>query len=190
MRFENEKLQRLLERALAEKPGKADAIVWLQGDRLDRGPKALELFSAGFAPTILITGNNALIGVGPRSGENDAPLADLVAFLTEHGVPREAIFVGDTAMNTADQAKNIVAFARERGWRNLILVSSPYHQVRAYLTFEKAKHDAGAAVAFINQPATDLAWDANPSGRNKTARELLADEEQKIFSYGIVGESI
>lgn len=189
-KFANEKLQRLLERLLVEKPEAADAIVWLQGDRLDRGPKSLALFKAGLAPLIVIIGNNALVGEGSRPGENDAPLSDLLKFLTDRGVSRETIVVDERAMNTAEQAKQAVALARARGWRKILLVTSPYHQARAYLTFEKVKQETGSTLAIVNQPATDLSWDAWPSGRGKTAGELLFDEEQKISSYGIVREVI
>lgn len=189
-KFANEKLQRLMERLLEEKPEAADAIVWLQGDQLDRGPKVWELFTAGFAPTIVITGNNVLVGKGCRLGENDAPLLDLTTFLTDRGVPNEAIVVDDSAMNTIEQAKHIVALARAHGWQKILLVTSPYHQARAYLTFEKIKREAGSALTVVNQPVTDLSWDARPSGRDKMAHELLTDEERKISSYDIVREAV
>lgn len=188
--FKNSELQRLFDQVLQEQPQTADAIVWLQGDRLDRGPKVLELYRTGFAPIIFITGNNTLIGTGPRPGENDAHLGGLVRYLTENNVPKGAIFIDDTAMNTSDQAKHIVHMASERGWRRIILVTSPYHQVRAYLTLLKAQKDGGGEFEIVNQPALDRSWDSPPSGRDKTARDLLADEEQKIFSYGIVGGAV
>lgn len=183
--FKNSKLQQLLEQVLQEKPKQSDAIVWLQGDRLDRGPKVVELYREGFAPVVFITGNNTLIGVGPRPGENDAHLDALVRHLTANGVPREALIVDGTAMNTGDQAKHLVSVAEKQGWQRVLLVTSPYHQVRAYLTLQKAQQAAKVFFEVINQPA-DLSWNTIPSGREKTAAELLADEERKIVSYGIL----
>lgn len=176
-------MQQLLDRLIKQKPVKSDVIVWLQGDRLDRGRQVWELYQQGFAPLIFVTGNNKLIGLGPRPGENDMPINEIQTWLRKQGVPSAAIIVDDQALNTWEQAVNTIRLALENDWQRLLLVTSPYHQARAFLTFLKAMRAGDWNGKIINQPAAYLAWDKQPGGRDQQANELLADELDKITRY-------
>jgi len=57
-----ERFRKIYSLLLEEKLQKADVIVWLQGDRYDRAPKALELYKKVWGKKIVISGNNVLIG--------------------------------------------------------------------------------------------------------------------------------
>lgn len=172
----------LLAMVMAELPKSADAIVWLQGDRFDRGPKVLDLFTLGYASRIVLTGNNAFTGPGKRSGENNISLLEMREWLIERGVPLETILVENQSMNTREQAEHTIDFASAEGWKTILLVASPYHQLRAFLTFLKYTQEAGWPGRIVNQPA-DLAWDSIPSGRDLAAREYLSLEIKKINAY-------
>lgn len=180
--FADPQLNELLGLVLQQKPQPADAIVWLQGDQLDRGPKVVELYKAGFASTIFLVGNNVQVAAGSRPGELDLPLGELANWLESQGVPARAIIVDDRALNAHEQAVRTVAAAKTRDWKIILLVASPYHQVRAFLTFVKATIDSDMALDIINQPAGIL-WGTIPSGRVKTAEENLVVEEKKIHMY-------
>ena len=47
--MEIDKFRELYNLILSEKATKAEAIIWLQGDRFDRSKKVLELYRAGYS---------------------------------------------------------------------------------------------------------------------------------------------
>lgn len=172
----------LFEKLLTQEPQHADAIVFLQGDRLDRAPKARSLHEQGFAEQILITGNNELAGRGKRSQENNVHLSKLKKYLVDRGVGEEVITVDERSMNTREQAANTIRRAKEKGWSRILVVTSPYHVLRAYLTFLKQIQEQDWEGEITMQTA-DLSWESVPGGREKTAREMLKEEMEKIKQY-------
>jgi uncharacterized SAM-binding protein YcdF (DUF218 family) len=53
------------------------------------------------------------------------------------GVPEAAIILEKKAGSTYQNARFVAALAEPRGWKRILLVSSPYHMRRALLTFSK-----------------------------------------------------
>ena len=164
---------------LSQEPRPADAIVFLQGDKLDRAQKVKDLFDQGYAPRILITGNNVRVGLRE---ENDANIQSIHRYFLEQGVPRTALLLDDTSLNTLEQAKHTVALVKKEDWKMLLVVTSPFHLLRTYLTFLKQK-DAQQWNGTVITQAPDFSWDGIPSGRRKTAKEMLQIELQKIDTY-------
>ena len=75
--------------------------------------------------------------------------------------------------------------ARSRNWTRVILVASHYHQYRAFLTFLKARSEAGLDLEILNAPVRDLPWfEATPWGRRL---DLLESEFSKIEAYAGMG---
>lgn len=180
---------RLYGMVISEKAESADAIVWLQGDRFNRSQKTFELYKAGYADRIIITGNNMLVGDGARPGENNITLDEMNDWLISKGVPESAILIDNGAMNTKEQAENIIALAKKNGWEKIIIVGSSYYQPRAFLTFLKAGNKRGFKGKIINQPAM-IRDEAVPEGRDKTAKELISEEIGKLEKYADDTESI
>jgi len=172
----------LLEGLMGEKPSQANAIVFLQGDQLDRAPAVQLLYEQGFARNILISGNNVLVGSGKRPDENDYPLFRLHEYLVSRGVPAEAITIEDESMNSKEQVVHIVSTAREQKWSGILVVVSAYHLLRAYLAFVRQIHEQGWE-GKITMYGVNLAWDKAPAGRTKTALEMLEIEMEKITQY-------
>ena len=186
----NKELEILNKLILTEKPEVSDAIVWLQGDRYDRGPKTLELFQRGFAPVILISGNNELIGPEKRVGENNISLSEMKAWLIEHGVDDEVIITESKSFNTRDQAVNVISLAKINDWRNLIVVGSwPHYQARYFLTFLKAIKELDWSGKVINQFCVIDAT-ACPGGREQNAQVLTGVEFNKIRKYLTLGHLV
>ncbi len=167
---------------LLQEPRKADAIVYLQGDQLDRAPKTAELYNKEYADTIFITGNNNLIGRGKRNEENDFHLDISKEYFIKHGVREEAILIDDKSMNSKDQAVTIIKLAKEKGWNTLLVVTSPFHILRAYLTLLKQVGEQDWNGEIIMQHP-DLSWNSIPSGRVKTALVMLEEDLEKIKKY-------
>jgi len=161
---------------------KSDVVVMLQGDRFDHVKEPQDLYKKNLALKIIITGNNELIGRGKRNDENDVHLLELKKELVDNGVPESAIMVEDKSLNTKDQAYNVITLAKENHWRKIIIVTSLYHVLRAYLTFVKSSNDQGWRGSIIMQPAK-LPWGRLASGRSKKAWQMLLVELRKIKKY-------
>ena len=175
-------LDALHERVLSECPVPADAIVWLQGNRYDRGPKVLELFQARYAPRIVLTGNLQTRDPRVVSETTIATVQDLAGWLLAHGISQDSMMIDDASYHTRDQATHVIAMAQQRHWERFLLVASPHHQLRAFLTFLRRAGEVGWSGRLVNQSAA-LAWDDIPSERDRTARELFQDECSKLAHY-------
>jgi len=173
---------KLYDLVLSQFPEKSDIIIWLQGDRLDRATKVLKLYRAGWAKKILISGNNILVGSGPRPGEKNISLATMEKWLWEKGIKKSDIIVDDGAMNTKDQAEYVINLAKRKAWRKIILVGSSFYQPRAFLAFLKQAKKIKWIGTIINQPAV-IGWDKKPGGRDKTAKLIFNEEFEKIERY-------
>lgn len=162
---------------------KADAIIWLQGDRYDRGPKTLALYKNGLAPKIVISGNNVLIGLGPRPGENNINLKQMENWLLKRMVKKDDIIIDSSSFNTRDQSLNVTRLAKLNKWKKIIIVGSfPHYQARYFLTFIKGaietKWNGSILNAFVIIPNNK-----KPGGRSQTAISILNQEYKKINKY-------
>lgn len=128
---------------------KADAIVAISGgDTNARTMKAVELYHAGWAPMIIFSGAAA----DPESPSNAEVMKQIAL---GNGVPLKAILTDKQAKNTAQNASGSLGVLNDKGYKIIILVTSQYHQRRAFLQFTKK---FGSSVRIINQPAKDFYW--------------------------------
>jgi uncharacterized SAM-binding protein YcdF (DUF218 family) len=167
---------------LKNRPEKSEAVVWLQGDRYDRAEKVLEIYKNKLADKIVISGNDILIGPGPRPGEDNIGLAEMNDYLLENGVRGDDIIIDDEALNTPGQAVHIIDLAKQRKWKKIILVSSAYHQPRVLLTFLKQLKLMDEKIDIYNQPV-EMELNKVPGGRKETVKELCLGEIIKINKY-------
>ena len=104
--------------------------------RLDR---ALELWQEGYAPLIVVTG-----GKMPGDGYTEAEAA--WAYLTNAGVPPEAIVMENAATDTWESMLGVSAILRPLGVSDVILVSDGFHLFRSrMMARDVGLHATGAA---------------------------------------------
>jgi uncharacterized SAM-binding protein YcdF (DUF218 family) len=72
----------------------------------------------------------------------------------------------------------VAELMRNRGLRSAILVTSPYHQRRAAMLFEREFGRAG--LTFRNHPADDPGWDATFWWTREPSRNLTLVELAKL----------
>jgi len=154
---------------------KSDAIILLEGDGLNRIPKAVELYQAGFAEKIVFSGGITSFAYG------SFPFSMAYTEIIHAGIPPEAIIHESSSQNTREQAIEVVKLAILNGWKKLILVASHYHQYRAYLTFIKEILDTKNNILLYNAPAKDIKW-FEETGWGKRF-DLLDDEFDRIEKY-------
>lgn len=129
---------------------KVDAIVAVSGgDTNARADEAIKLYKDGWAPRIIFSGAAA-----DPTGPSNATAMSRRA--TNAGVPDSAVVTEDFSRTTAENALNTSEFIKVQSIRNIILVTSAYHQRRASLEFSSI---LGPSVVIANHPvASDKDW--------------------------------
>lgn len=126
----------------------ADAIVAVSGgDTPARVAEAVSLYRAGWAQKLLLSGA-ALDTAGPSNAEAMRRQA------ISAGVPESAILLDPYAFDTAANASH--ASQLLKGQTRIIVVTSPYHQRRTSLEFQRA---FGEQVTIMSHPTpSDKDW--------------------------------
>ncbi len=163
----------------------ADAIAVLAGTRLDRPLEAVDLYQAGYAPSIVLTHEtperalNVAAGRGVTLPVKADEARDVMIKL---GVPASAIILPARIHdNTAQEAETLRELARQRGWHRIIVVTSPHHLRRAGFAMRRELKGTDVIVEMHGtryEPANPARW--------WTSREDLRwvfDEGTKLVAY-------
>jgi uncharacterized SAM-binding protein YcdF (DUF218 family) len=151
---------------------KADAIVAISGDTGARVDTAVSLWKQGFAPLLIFSGGSE----DPQSVAS-AELMKRAAIAA--GVPADAILVEPASATTEENAARVAELMTARHIRTAILVTSPYHQRRAAMLFEREFERRGA-ISFSNHPAEGSGWDPNVWWTTEPSRSLTLVELAKL----------
>ncbi len=128
---------------------KSDAIVAISGGETGaRVDEAVKLFREGYAPQLIFSG-----AALDKSGPSNAAAMERQAAI--EGVPPNKITIEERAADTAQNAVNVRNIISAADYHQIILVTSPYHQRRAYITFSRA---FGPGVKILNHSAIDQTW--------------------------------
>ena len=123
-------VERYPHRPAVELPA-ADAIVLLGGPDGARVWRAAQLYHAGKAPLIIVTGG--LVWDGPALSEAKVMQIQLRAL----GVPDHAILIENDSRNTRQNALFTAELAASPGIERMLLVTSAWHMPRAAATFRR-----------------------------------------------------
>lgn len=142
---------------------RADVIVVLGGGGYERPQRAAELFLAGDAPLLIVTGQG--------DSETNRRL------LTKKGVPADSIRLEPNARTTRENALLTLPLLRQAGARKVILVTSWYHSRRALRCFQHY----GSDIQFLSRPSY-YAFPRNQWTREGLARHIRS-EYLKLAGY-------
>ncbi|WP_308283098.1 YdcF family protein [Pseudonocardia nigra] len=110
-----------------------DAVVVLGAAQYDGEPSSIfaarlrhaeELYEEGVAPRIVTTG-------GQRAGDAYSEAEAGRAYLVERGVPAEDVVAVGEGSDTLGSVQAVAARARQDGWESALVVSDPWHSLRA-----------------------------------------------------------
>ena len=110
----------------------ADAIVVMGAAQYDGRPSpvfearlehAVELYRAGVAPRLIVTG-------GKQEGDRTTEAASARAYAIGHGVPRDAILVEDRSRTTLESIRGVRGLLRDHGLADAVFVSDRPHMLR------------------------------------------------------------
>ncbi|HEX8336244.1 MAG TPA: YdcF family protein [Pyrinomonadaceae bacterium] len=158
--------------------GRADALVVLSGSAAysERAAEAARLFGEGRAPLVLLTDDGVRGGWSEAEQRNPRFVELAAAELRRGGVPAEAVRVLDALpTNTYDEAAAARAYAAERGFGSLLVVTSSHHSRRALWTWRRVFRGSGVRVGL--EPAGgartpgDWTWWLSAAGWRQVAGE-------------------
>lgn len=111
----------------------ADVVVVLGAAQYDGRPSSIlqarldhakRLFDQGIAPVVVTVG-------GRQTGDTFTEAEAGRRYLVDEGLPDGAVFAIETGGDTLGSLQAVAAQARERGWRSAVIVSDPWHSLRA-----------------------------------------------------------
>ena len=139
---------------------RADVIVALGGDDGQRVSKVAEVFRAGYAGTVLITGLE-----GSPERERAYYLNWRVKVLADAGVAADRIVVESTASNSFQEARATLALMQGRGW---VLAGQYREQARSYRCGERCLRDQASPMCW--SPASPRGGMRSTGGRARSRR--------------------
>ena len=166
-------------------PEKSDLIVCLAGNNIERGLATADAFKMGLAPRIYIAREEVPDGyweLKQRGVQYPESIDWLVMLLKGLGVPEAAVIRGDTpSRSTWEEAELVKGLAEKMNYKSIILITSPIHTRRTYLTFKKIMGEKEYRLFVVPSPYSEFKAQSWWQSR-KFAKEVLW-EYQKLFHY-------
>ncbi len=171
---------------ISDEPIKAQTIVVFAGGVGESGKAgqgyeervqyAVELYKEGFADKLIFS-----------SGFNYAIKETVVmkALALDMGVPDSAIILEDKASNTRGNVVFTKAILDQRGWNNILLVSSPYNMRRASMVFHKIAPDV--KVSYIPIKSSLFYYHPNMDWQNRRTWRRITMEQIWGIAHEYIG---
>jgi len=156
---------------------KADAIVVISGGGEERLALGIQLFQDQWADKLILSG--AARDDGPSNA------ASMRVAAVRAGIPKQVIMLEEKSQNTYQNALYVEEILQEQNFDSIILVTSAYHQRRAYITFREV---LPAQIQIINAPAPVTFWRAGNWFKNEKSRKLALQEIGKIIYSALSGD--
>jgi uncharacterized SAM-binding protein YcdF (DUF218 family) len=163
------------------RPG-SDAIVVLGSAQYNGVPSsifearlehALALYRDGVAPRVITVGGKA---EGDQYSEAEAGRD----YLAEAGVPTDALLAVPQGVDTLESMRAVASEFDERGWRSAVLVTDPWHAMRA----QRMAADSG-------MDATSSPTRQGPAVQTRTTQfKYIVRETAAYLLYRATGESV
>ncbi|SDZ37951.1 YdcF family protein [Thermoactinomyces sp. DSM 45892] len=104
----------------------------------------------------------------------------------EAGVSSNHILIENNSLHTRENAEYVLKLLRENNISRIILVTSPFHQLRTSLTFTKVLKSHG--IEIINHCAGESEWSSTTWFLSEKNRNLVSSEKQRIKLYRAKGD--
>jgi uncharacterized SAM-binding protein YcdF (DUF218 family) len=170
---------------VAHEPQKSDLIVCLAGGNIERGLATADLYKRGLAPSVLLTQGEPPDGYASlkEKGLHYPEDVDLLMMVLRGlDVPEASLLRGHRRVaSTYDEAVLVKGLVERHGYRSLIIVTSPTHTRRAWMTFKKVLREEDCPIFMVPTPYSGF----NPEDWWEKPRYLrqVVIEYQKLFYY-------
>ena len=102
------------------------------------------------------------------------------------GVPPEATLIEKESLHTRENAEYVLKILQEHHMKRVILITTPFHQLRTYLTFAKVFQPHG--IDILNFYANSGEWHPMTWFLSKENRQLVQSEVDRIKIYREKGD--
>jgi uncharacterized SAM-binding protein YcdF (DUF218 family) len=167
----------LLVSLYAGNPEKTDVIIVLGGDNGLRVRKGAELYNAGYAANVILTGIDERFYQPTHPNWRERRMNEL-------GVPKKAIKVDTQSTTTWEEAENTADTMEKKGWKSAIVVSDPPHMLRLHQTWNKAFE--GSTKKFILVSTQPDWWNPLLWWKNKKSYQFVINEIKKNLYYAVM----
>jgi uncharacterized SAM-binding protein YcdF (DUF218 family) len=160
----------------------SDAIVVLGSAQYNGVPSSIfqarlehakNLYEAGVAPVIVTVG-------GKETGDQFTEAEAGRDYLAHAGVPADALLAVPKGVDTLESMRVVSAAFDERGWRSAVLVTDPWHAMRA----QRMAEDSGMV-------ATSSPTRQGPAVQTRTTQfRYILRETAAYLLYRATGESV
>jgi uncharacterized SAM-binding protein YcdF (DUF218 family) len=134
---------------------------------------AVQLYDQGVAPMIVTVG-------GKKAGDEFTEAEAGRDYLAQAGVPDRALLAVQTGVDTLESMRAVAAEFADRGWHTAVLVTDPWHAMRA----ERMAEDAGMEVS--SSPTR-----RGPAVQTRTTQfRYILRETAAYLLYRVTGESV
>jgi uncharacterized SAM-binding protein YcdF (DUF218 family) len=133
------------------KPTGATVGVCLEGDATLRLAATANLYRSGRISHVIVSG-----GVPERELDR-LPAKDMKQELVSEGVPEQVIYLEEESTNTYHHGQKVIPMALALGFRELLIITSGYHLLRAYRTILRAVLQSNRSCSLYGYPAGS-AW--------------------------------
>ena len=134
---------------------------------------ALELYEDGVAPVVVTVG-------GKADGDQFTEAASGRDYLAAAGVPEDALLAVEEGVDTLESMRAVGTVFHERGWDSAVLVTDPWHAMRA----ERMAEDAG--ITADSSPTRQ-----GPAVQTRTTQfRYILRETAAYLLYRATGESV
>ena len=134
---------------------------------------ALELYEDGVAPVVVTVG-------GKADGDQFTEAASGRDYLAQAGVPEDALLAVEEGVDTLESMRAVGTVFHERGWDSAVLVTDPWHAMRA----ERMAEDAG--ITADSSPTRQ-----GPAVQTRTTQfRYILRETAAYLYYRATGESV
>ena len=160
------------------KPVKTDLIVTLGGGGIERDQMAADLYKAGYAKKILLTGMGKIVNSSQHYYEYPRSL-----FFLKQGIPAEALLFDGLSINTHQEAINIAIVLTAHHWHSALVVTDPPHIRRvAFCLSSVFKNNFSYSLIQSDAPT----WHADRWWQDENWRRFSLSEVVKLIFYAIV----
>jgi uncharacterized SAM-binding protein YcdF (DUF218 family) len=172
---------RIWDQGTRDEQRSADAIVVMGAAQYDGRPSplfaarldhAIELFHAGIAPRLIVTG-------GKQEGDRTTEAASARAYAIGRGVPGQAILAEEHSRTTLQSIRGVAGLMRDEGLATAVFVSDPSHMLRVL----RMASDEG--IEAFGSPTRTSPLERDPLRR----ADAIVHELGALAIYFVLGES-
>jgi uncharacterized SAM-binding protein YcdF (DUF218 family) len=160
----------------------SDAIVVLGSAQYNGRPSSIfaarleharTLYRQGVAPVVITVG-------GKKSGDQFTEAEAGRDYLAREGIPAGSLLAVPEGVDTLESMRDVAATFREHGWRKAVLVTDPWHVMRA----QRMADDAGISAA--SSPTRQ-----GPAVQTRTTQfKYIMRETAAYLVYRLTGRSV